>query len=289
MADAAAIAAHLERLLGEPVRHVERVSGGDICEAWRAELDRGPVFAKSRDDAPDMFRSEAAGLRWLAEPGGAPVAQVLAADEAVLVLEWIDVGGRTDEAEEKLGRGLATVHLAGAPAFGSAPPGGSVSGFVHRLDVDLPPATSWAEYFVEQRLRPLVEEAERRGALPDGAPARAERLAGRVGELAGPPEPPARLHGDLWAGNVVWGSDDEPWLIDPTAHGGHRETDLGMMRLFGGFGPRTFAAYQEAFPLADGWEDRIALHQLQPLLVHACLFGGGYGGQVDAILRAYTD
>ena len=104
---------------------------------------------------------------------------------------------------------------------------------------------------------------------------------------AGPPEPPARLHGDLWAGNVLWSVGDRPWLIDPAAHGGHRETDLAMMRLFGGFGPATFAAYDEANPLADGWQERVALHQLDPLLVHACLFGGGYGARVAEIVSHY--
>ena len=288
MADAPAITAHLGQLLEEPVRGVERVTGGDICEAWRVELDGRPVFAKSLDGAPPgLFPAEAAALRWLAEPAAVPVAHVVAADEQVLVLDWIDTGRRTDAAEERLGRGLAAVHRAGAPAFGSPPPGGEVTGFVGRIGVDQPPTGDWVEFFVEQRLRPLATEADRRGSLPVGAAARVERLAGRVADLAGPPEPPARLPGDLWAGNVVWGRDDEPWLIDPSAHGGHRETDLAMMRLFGGFGPRSFAAYQEAFPLAEGWEDRVALHQLPPLLVHACLFGGGYGSQVDAVLRRY--
>ncbi len=105
--------------------------------------------------------------------------------------------------------------------------------------------------------------------------------------LSGPSEPPSRLHGDLWAGNVLWGLNDLPWLIDPAAHGGHRETDLAMMHLFGGFGPATFAAYDESYPLATGWRDRVALHQLDPLLVHACLFGGGYGSRVAEIVAQY--
>jgi fructosamine-3-kinase len=287
MADAPAIAAHVERLLGEPVRGVERVTGGDICEAWRIELDGRPVFAKSLADAPGILPAEAVALEWLGEPEAVPVAQVVAVDEEVLVLEWIEPGHRTDPAEELLGRGLAAVHRAGAPTFGSPAPGGVVTGFVDSLGLDDLRADTWVEFFVKQRLRPLVAEADRRGVVPAGTAARAERLAERVAGLAGPPEPPARLHGDLWAGNVVWGRDDEPWLIDPNAHGGHRETDLAMMRLFGGFGPRTFGAYQEVFPLAEGWEDRVALHQLHPLLVHACLFGAAYGAQVDAILRRY--
>ena len=100
----------------------------------------------------------------------------------------------------------------------------------------------------------------------------------RIVDLAGPDEPPARLHGDLWSGNLVWTSS-AVWLVDPAAHGGHRETDLAMLALFGCPQlPRVLDAYQEATPLADGWEDRVALHQLFPLLVHACLFGRGSGG-----------
>ena len=109
-------------------------------------------------------------------------------------------------------------------------------------------------------------------------------MAGRLAELGGPPEPPARLHGDLWAGNRLVGSGGESWLIDPAAHGGHREFDLAMMRLFGGFGDACFAAYAEVAPLAEGWQERVPLHQLAPLVVHAIKFGGGYvGASVQAL------
>ncbi len=109
----------------------------------------------------------------------------------------------------------------------------------------------------------------------------------RIGELAGPAEQPARLHGDLWSGNVLWGGDGHVWLIDPAAHGGHRETDLAMLHLFGcAHLDRIVAAYDEAAPLAEGWRARIPLHQLFPLLVHTVLFGGGYGAQAVASARA---
>ena len=112
-------------------------------------------------------------------------------------------------------------------------------------------------------------------------------MIARLPELSGPPEPPARLHGDLWSGNVFAGADGRPWLIDPAAYGGHREVDLAMLRLFGGPSPRTVAAYEEVRPLADGHERRVPLWQLFPLLVHAVLFGGGYGASaVQAARRA---
>ena len=109
-------------------------------------------------------------------------------------------------------------------------------------------------------------------------------MADRLPELGGPTEPPARLHGDLWAGNRLVGADGENWLIDPAAHGGHREFDLAMMRLFGGFGADCFAAYADVFPLADGWERRVPLHQLAPLAVHAIKFGGAYVGATQHAL-----
>ena len=111
-------------------------------------------------------------------------------------------------------------------------------------------------------------------------------VAGRLDEIGGPAEPPARLHGDLWAGNRIVGAGGRSWLVDPAAHGGHREFDLAMMRLFGGFGPSCFGAYDEEYPLADGWVDRVALHQIAPLVVHAIKFGGGYvSAATDAISR----
>ncbi len=112
-------------------------------------------------------------------------------------------------------------------------------------------------------------------------------MCDRIADLAGPAEPPARLHGDLWAGNVLW-SGGRPYLIDPIAYGGHREVDLAMLRLFGSPGPRFLAAYEEVAPLADGHEDRVGLYQLFPLLVHTVLFGGGYGGSAERAARQYA-
>ncbi|MDZ7732748.1 MAG: fructosamine kinase family protein [Acidimicrobiia bacterium] len=115
-----------------------------------------------------------------------------------------------------------------------------------------------------------------------------ERLFDRLPDLVGPPEPPARLHGDLWAGNLLIAADGAPWLVDPAPYGGHREVDLAMMRLFGGFGPACYAAYDEAHPLAPGHEERIGLYQLYPLLVHVTLFGGGYAGRTAEVVRRYV-
>jgi fructosamine-3-kinase len=257
--------------LGRRVAGARRVAGGDINDAWHVELDDGTrAFVKARAGAPaDEYATEAAGLAWLGEAIAVP--RVLAVGESYLALEWITEGRLDAAGEEELGRGLARLHAAGAPGFGASPPGAPFTGL--RLGtVELPPATpgDWPTLYGAR-----LEALARRAALPD--PGAVDRVLERLPELAGPPEPPARLHGDLWGGNVLADAGGLPVLIDPAAYGGHREVDLAMLRLFGAPSPRTLAAYAEALPLAGGHEDRVPLYQLLPLLVHAILFGGGYG------------
>jgi fructosamine-3-kinase len=148
------------------------------------------------------------------------------------------------------------------------------------------PAPSWPEWYAADRVLPYLRAARDAGTLTAAAAREVEAVAERLPALAGPAEPPARLHGDLWSGNVLW-SPAAAVLIDPAAHGGHRETDLAMLALFGCPHLDTvLAAYDEAAPLAPGWRDRVPLHQLFPLLVHVVLFGGGYAGQALAAARA---
>ena len=273
--------AAVARATGRAVRSLRRVGGGDINDAYAAELDGGGrAFVKTRADAPaGEYAAEAAALRWLGEPGGLGVPGVLGASDEVLVLEWLDEGPAGDEAA--LGRGLATTHAAGADAFGAAAPAR-----VGPLALPNDPLPDWPAFYAERRLRPLLAPARDRGALSAGGVSAVERVCDRMADLAGPPEPPARLHGDLWTGNVLW-SGGRPYVIDPIAYGGHREVDLAMLRLFGSPGPRLLAAYQEVAPLAPGHEDRVALYQLFPLLVHAVLFGGGYGASAERAARRY--
>jgi len=177
--------------------------------------------------------------------------------------------------------GLARLHAAGAAAFGAPWPG-----FIASLPLDNTPGHEWGQWYAEQRLVPYLRKASDGGALSRADTGLVEAVAGRIGELAGPAESPSRIHGDLWSGNVLW-SGGRGWLIDPAAHGGHRETDLAMLELFGA--PHLdviLRAYREASPLADGWRDRVPLHQLHPLLVHVCLFGTSYAGRLRAAARA---
>ncbi|HST41987.1 MAG TPA: fructosamine kinase family protein, partial [Conexibacter sp.] len=193
--------------------------------------------------------------------------------------------------------GLAGTHLAGAEQFGAPPGAGADTGF-GSLRLPNEPAPDWPSFYAERRLIPLADRAQRRGALPAGAMTALDRVVERLrssdGErgggpgIAGPPEPPARLHGDLWGGNVMTGAQGEPWLIDPAAHGGHREVDLALLRLFGGPSQRVFDAYEEVAPLAPGAAERVGLWQLAPLLLHAALFGGGYGSRAAELLKRYS-
>lgn len=279
----------IESALGQAVREATPVSGGDLNDAWRVELDDGAAaFVKTSADAqPGGYAAEAQGLRWLGEPGSLEVPGVLAvvdpgdgdaAAPRLLALEWIDEGSLDGTGEEALGRGLAKVHEAGAPAFGADAPLR-----LGPLTISNEPAGSWSDFYAERRLHPLARDAAARGALPDGCLGAIDRVCSRMAELAGPEEPPARLHGDLWSGNVLASEDGTPYLIDPAAYGGHREVDLAMLRLFGGPSQRCFAAYEEVAPLAEGHAERVPLWQLFPLLVHAVLFGGAYGSSVARI------
>jgi fructosamine-3-kinase len=145
-------------------------------------------------------------------------------------------------------------------------------------------ADDWPTFYAERRLLPLLPHA---GLTRFGNRA-VESVCERIHDLAGPPEPPARLHGDLWSGNVLWGRDGRAWLIDPAAYGGHREVDLAMLRLFGSPGQAFLDAYEDRFPLAPGHDQRVALYQLFPLLVHAALFGGGYPASAERVARTYA-
>ncbi|MCA1689286.1 MAG: fructosamine kinase family protein [Actinobacteria bacterium] len=267
--------------LGGRVAGVERVGGGDINEGWRVVFTDGRrSFVKTRaDPGVGEYAAEAAGLGWLKEAGGLQVPDVRAVGDDFLELDWIEPGRLDPAGAGELGRGLAAVHAAGAEGFGG--PGPLRIG---RLEVPNAGLPTWPEFYAERRLRPLAGAARLSGR---GARA-LERVCDRIEDLAGPAEPVARVHGDLWSGNVLAGEDGRPWLIDPIAHGGHREVDLAMLALFGGPPPGTLEAYAQAAPLADGWEDRVGLWQLFPLLVHAVLFGGSYPAWVERIAVRYA-
>ena len=292
MTRAPRVAQRAERLLGSAVVATAEVAGGDTCRATKLRLSDGTTaLMKTAPRVPDgFFAAEAAGLRWLAAApeGAAPVPEVLAVDEECLVVRWVEPARPSPEAAIAFGRALAHTHLAGADGFGA-----ERDGFIGRLPLPQRPAGSWAEFYAVRRVLPYLKLARDRGAIEEEQARAIESVVGRLPRLV-PDEPPARLHGDLWNGNVVWGagSPGEPaqgWLVDPAAYGGHREVDLAMLALFGlPHLPQVLEAYESVHPLADGWQDRVALHQLFPLLVHAALFGGGYGPRAADLARRYV-
>lgn len=276
-----------ESLLGTSVVSTTSIAGGDICTSTRLRLTDGSnALIKTRPQAPEgFFATEAAGLERLRAAGGAPVPEVLAVDDECLIIAWIEPGKALPEMAEDFGRALAVTHSAGAETFG-----GEADGFVGLAPLPNGAKDSWVEFYAVRRVLPYVKAARDRGHLTADQSETIEQAIRKLPTLAGDPEPPALLHGDLWSGNLVWGMDGQVWLIDPAVHGGHRETDLAMLALFGApHLERIFDAYNEATPLAEGWRERQSLHQLHPLLVHTVLFGGAYGARATAVAKTLLE
>jgi fructosamine-3-kinase len=288
------LAHKLAARLGSAVARSTPAAGGDINQAFHVWLQDGrELFVKTQSAAlPGLFLDEARGLAWLAQAGALRVPEVLLACEAddegpaCLVLTWIERGSRgSDYAHyaQQLGAGLAQLHRAGAPCFGL-----DHDNYLASLRQDNQRAQRWGIFYAERRIAPLAQLAAQRGELPQALQRRIERLLVRIPDLVGEEEPPARLHGDLWSGNVLCDESGAPVLIDPAVYGGHREIDLAMMRLFGGFSEAVFAAYHEAWPLSAGHAERVSLYQLYPLLAHVNLFGAAYLSQVSHCIARWV-
>jgi fructosamine-3-kinase len=283
--------AHLPTFLVHQRIRETPVPGGAICQARRLTLEDGAsIFAKFRNDPtepittpapPHFFETEAAGLAWLREAGGVPVPEVIVALPELLALEWVEPGDPSPAAADRFGRELAITHRAGAPTFGAP-----WLGYIGAIAQDNTAGETWADWFAQRRLAPYLKIAADSGALTAVEITAVERV---LADRADHGERPARLHGDLWPGNVLWAAEGRAWLVDPAAHGGHRETDLAQLALFGGAPllDRILSAYQEQWPLAEGWRERVPLHQLHLLLVHAAMFGSAYRSAVrDAAVVA---
>lgn len=245
------------------------------------------TVVKSTPSAPDSYRAEAAGLAWLAEAGGARIARVVDVSDVRIELERVDAVSPSVEAAAAFGAALARTHAAGADAFGSPPPAWSGRLYIGRREMPAAREASWGAFYARDRVLPFLAAAEEVGTVTRTESAIVRRVCDRISAGAfDDDEPPARLHGDLWAGNVLWGTSGVV-LIDPAAHGGHRETDLAMLDLFGcAFLGDVLSGYESESPLRPGWRDRIALHQLHPLAVHAAGHGRSYGtALVDAAER----
>ncbi|MBL7261450.1 fructosamine kinase family protein [Paractinoplanes lichenicola] len=260
------------------------VGGGSVSSASRLTLDDGTsIFAKiwpstSGEPPTGFFTAEASGLAWL-RAAGVPAPEVIVALPTMIATEWIEPGEPTRAAAEQLGRDLAELHRSGADTFGAP-----WIGYIGPLPLDNTPATGpWSTWFAERRLLPYLRASADRGALTSTEITLVEQIINTLPAYGGD-EAPSRTHGDLWPGNVLWAADGRARLVDPAAQGGHRETDLAQLALFGGapYLSTILTAYGEVFPLADGWRARVPLHQLHLLLVHTAAFGGSYRADVHA-------
>jgi fructosamine-3-kinase len=264
------------------------VAGGDICRSVSARTTAGDqVFVKTLPEAPaGFFEAEALGLDRIRVDGGPPVPGVRAVDAGGLVLDWVEPGRPSRHAARDFGTRLARLHRTASERFGAAAPG-----FVATVALENSPTQRWTEFYAERRVLPALAAARRRGAIDAAGADAVETAVHQLDDLSGEPGAPARVHGDLWAGNLLWAADGQVWLVDAAAaHDGHRETDLAMLALFGApYLTEIMAAYDAAYPLAPGWQRRVPLHQIHPLLIHALLFGGGYGARAaDAARQAVS-
>ncbi len=230
-------------------------------------------FVKRNPAAPaGFFEAEARGLRWLADAGGVRVAAVLSVGPSSIELERLEPTRATTAAADAFGAALARTHAAGSAVWG----GRDGDGFIGPLPLPNGPYSSWADLWWHGRVEPYLRQAVDRGTLTTADARMVEQVTVRRSHDV-PAGAPARIHGDLWSGNVVW-TEAGAVLVDAgAAHGGSPEADLAMLALFGlPHLDRVLAAYTHVSPLADGWRDRVPLMQLHPLLVHVVLFGGGY-------------
>jgi fructosamine-3-kinase len=260
------------------------VTGGDINRCQRLETSAGTFFLKSNAGlfGLDLFEKEARGLVTLANAGEMRIPRPLFDgrfhQQVYLVTEWLEKGERGEGYWSAFGSALARLHRHSSPTFGF-----EHDNYIGRLHQSNRPHSKWTDFLAQERILPLTQKALERGLLSKEDMDRAESLCGRLSSIL-PEEPPALLHGDLWSGNCMCLEDGSPALFDPAVYFGHRETDLAMTLLFGGFDDSFYGAYEEVFPLSPGWRDRVGVFQLYPLLVHLLLFGGAYRAQVSGLL-----
>jgi len=264
------------RQLLPPIAAQRPVTGGDINQAFCLELDSGErLFAKTHaSPPPQMFEAEALGLASLdqALPGFCP--EVIAVSADGLVLEWLDLAPGSCGAAS--GRALAELHQQPTKQFGGQDPN-----YLGIIEQRQPACQTWAELYGQHRLAPLASR------LPSALAKPLDRLIPRLEKLLDLPDPPSLIHGDLWGGNAGETAQGRAVIYDPAVATAHREQDLAMSLLFGGFSPAFYAAYEEHYPLTPGWRERVPLHQLYPLLVHVLLFGSGYASQAHSAMSRY--
>jgi fructosamine-3-kinase len=268
------------------LRQVETIAGGSINQAYRLQFEKESLFVKHQPQGTldQFFAKEVAGLKLLQQSPFAVPTVFAFADEApcYLVLSFEEAGTPLPNFNQQFGKNLAAMHRQSQAQFGL-----NSWNYMGALKQSNEPTSNWPEFFAQQRILPLVRLARDKGFFSANFLSRIDQLLEKVEKWV-PQEPPALVHGDLWSGNYHVSPKGAPMLIDPAAYYGHREVDLAMMHLFGGFDPAIFKAYQNYYPLGSDWKSRIDLHNLYPVLVHVILFGGGYAAQAQSIVKKYV-
>jgi len=277
-----------EVLLDTKILFIEHVGGGDINQALRLKTSKGDFFLKfnSGPKAKTMFETEQKGLELLAAAKTIQIPSVIGivSDEknAGLLLEYIDTGYRADGFWEKFGTALANLHRQTNEEYGL-----DHDNFIGSLPQSNGRHNSWSEFYIHERLLPQIKMAEADGQITPNDQKAFDSLFKKLPDIC-PEEKPSLTHGDLWSGNFLVSSESDPVLIDPAVSYAHREMDLAMSRLFGGFDRSFYRAYEEAWPLVPGFEKRLPIYQLYYLMVHVNLFGGSYVRSVRNILKEFV-
>lgn len=263
------------------------ISGGSINDAFQIETTDGTFFLKlnSASRFPNMFEAEKRGLKLLGESSfqvPKPFKVGVVDDTQFILMEWIEQGSPNEGFWDDFGRSLAELHLISSERFGLYH-----DNYIGSLRQTNSERNTWAEFYREKRLIPQTKFAEQQGRLTMRMKRGFDALF-REFENLFPVEKPSLLHGDLWSGNMMVAETGSPSIFDPAVYYGHREMDLAMMALFGGFGDAWIRAYNEVYPLENGWQERIPIGQLYPLMVHVNLFGGGYGRSVESTLQKFV-
>lgn len=281
---------HLKERCGDSSRieGVRTVGGGSINEAYRLDTGERSYFLKVNraDRYPGMFEAEAKGLELLKKPEEVGVPEPLSTgkegDEAFILMEHIESGRADDAFWERFGKELARLHKNSAGSFGL-----DHDNYIGSLPQWNESRPDWPVFFTEMRLEPQLKMARDAGKMGTSDSRLFDKLYGKLGDYF-PEEPPALVHGDLWSGNYMVGSEGTPYIVDPAVYYGHREMDIGMSTMFGRFGEAFYRSYHAEYRLEPGWEERLDLANLYPLMVHVNLFGGGFASEVRGILKRFT-
>lgn len=275
----------IQSQLNADIKSLTSVHGGDINQAEKVVLDSGStLFVKWNNDAPEsMFEAEAKGLELLKGAGTKlQIPGVHSVHNNFLVLDWIEEGGGREQSAYEFGRELAKLHKNTADSFGL-----DHDNFIGRLHQSNTKHATWADFFALERIEPQVKMGIEAGKLTRSLLKEVEGFYKKLGSIF-PTEKPALIHGDLWGGNYMFTKNGGTSIYDPAVYYGHREMELAMTRLFGGFSADFYQGYNEEYKLEGGFDSRVTICNLYPILVHANLFGGSYCRQAENIIKRYA-